>query len=310
MSITERIFTSRLSIVLLSFVFSFQVIYSQEIYKNPKDSLKSRIYYLKENEQTSPVKHQDIRISETQIRQILDNEYPFAVYNDTYIVTGIPLNKKIDHTTADVFFQFSIRHRLTRSVLPFNSFLYLTYSQKTLWNAYDNDSGPFRDLSFNPGIGLGRYIIKDYKLKGAAMISLEHESNGKDSIDSRSWNFINLSFKYFYNEQISLKAMLWLPYIDGTNNRDLLKYKGYGNISINYIDRQNLWWISMKITPRNKFINPNIHTSISYRLSKKSNQYLTLDFYNGYGESLLNYKHFSSKLRIGFTIKPDFFSAY
>jgi len=240
---------------------------------------------------------------------VLDSESPFAVYNDTYIVTGVPLNRTINSSTADLFFQFSIRHRLTKSVLPFNSFLYLTYTQKTFWNVYKNSS-PFRDLTFNPGVGIGRYIIKDFKLKGAAMISIEHQSNGKDSIDSRSWNFINLSFKYFYNEQLSIKAQLWIPYVDGANNKDLLKYIGYGNISFNYIDKKNLWWVNLRLTPRNKFINPNIHASVSYRLSKKFNQYVTLDFYNGYGEGLLDYKTFSSKLRIGFTIKPDFFSAY
>ncbi|MDR1706668.1 phospholipase A [Dysgonomonas sp.] len=57
-------------------------------------------------------------------------------------------------------------------------------------------------------------------------------------------------------------------------------------------------------------MNSNLHTSLSFRVSKNSNQYLTLDYYAGYGEGLLNYKKYTNQVRIGFTIKPDFFSAY
>lgn len=156
----------------------------------------------------------------------------------------------------------------------------------------------------------GRYVIRNNKLKGAVMLSLEHESNGKADLDSRSWNYINVSIKYFYNMRLSAKAQAYLPYVDGEHNKDMLRYKGYGNFSINYIDKKNLWWFSLEIVPRDKIINPNIHTSLSFRVSKNSNQYLTLDYYAGYGEGLLNYKEYTNQIRIGFTIKPDFFSAY
>lgn len=255
------------------------------------------------------LKHKPIEVSEDLVRSVLDKQAPFAVYKDNYMVTGIPLNKSVTRKTADAFFQFSIRHRVTRSVLPFNSFLYITYSQKSFWDIYD-ESSPFSDTNYNPGIGIGRYVIKDNKLKGAMMISLEHESNGKAGEDSRSWNYINLSAKYFYNMRLSAKAQIYLPYVDGVNNKDLLRYKGYGIFSVNYIDKENLWWFSLNIIPRDKIINPNLHTSLSFRVSKISNQYLTLDYYAGYGEGLLNYKKYTNQVRIGFTIKPDFFSAY
>jgi phospholipase A1 len=255
------------------------------------------------------LKHRPIEVSEDLVRSVLDRQTPFAVYKENYMVTGIPLNKSVTRKTADAFFQFSIRHRVTRSVLPFNSFLYITYSQKSFWDIYD-ESSPFRDTNYNPGIGFGRYVIKDNKLKGAMMISLEHESNGKAGEDSRSWNYINLSAKYFYNMRLSAKAQIYLPYVDGGNNKDLLRYKGYGIFSVNYIDKENLWWFSLNIIPRDKIINPNLHTSLSFRVSKNSNQYLTLDYYAGYGEGLLNYKKYTNQVRIGFTIKPDFFSAY
>lgn len=285
--------------ILIFFILIIQApfAYSQENTILHVDSLSLRNNYLDEMQSVGVLRHKPIEVTENLVRSVLDKQTAFAVY------------KPVTRKTADAFFQFSIRHRVTKSVLPFNSFLYITYSQKSFWDIYD-ESSPFHDTNYNPGIGIGRYVIRNNKLKGAVMLSLEHESNGKADLDSRSWNYINVSIKYFYNMRLSAKAQAYLPYVDGEHNKDMLRYKGYGNFSINYIDKKNLWWFSLEIVPRDKIINPNIHTSLSFRVSKNSNQYLTLDYYAGYGEGLLNYKEYTNQIRIGFTIKPDFFSAY
>lgn len=302
--------TRSLLAVLFSLVSTItQSISAQESTIFYVDSVDLKNSYLKEMQTVETLKHKPIEVSEELVRKVLDRQVPFAVYKDNYMVTGVPLNKLVDRKSADAFFQISIRHRVTRSVLPFNSFLYITYSQKSFWDIYDQSS-PFRDINYNPGLGVGRYIINNNKLKGAVMVSIEHESNGKADPDSRSWNFINLSGKYFYNMRTSLKAQVFLPYVDGGNNKNLLKYKGYGILSINAIDKKNLWWLGIDIMPRKKIVNPNLHASLSYKVSKNSNQYLTLDYYAGYAEGLLNYTRYTNQIRIGFTIKPDFFSAY
>ena len=185
-------------VILLAFIIHNPNVYSQENTILHVDSLPLRNNYLNEMQSINVLKHKPIEVSEDLVRIVLDKQASFAVYKDNYMVTGIPLNKPITRKTADAFFQFSILHRVTRSILPFNSFLYITYSQKSFWDIYD-ESSPFRDTNYNPGIGIGRYVIKNDKLKGAVMVSLVHESNGKAEEDSRSWNYINLSIKYFYN---------------------------------------------------------------------------------------------------------------
>ncbi|MGL4493969.1 MAG: phospholipase A, partial [Tannerellaceae bacterium] len=40
------------------------------------------------------------------------------------------------------------------------------------------------------------------------------------------------------------------------------------------------------------------------------NQYLYLQYYNGYGEYLLDYNKYQSMLRIGLIIRQQFFSIY
>lgn len=273
------------------------------------DSLPLQEKYLNEINSVSVLKHSPIEVSNKLVRAVLDKQPALGVYKDNMMVTGVPINKTPTKSNSDIFFQFSIRHRITKSWLPFQSFLYLTYTQKSFWNVYESSS-PFRDNNYNPGIGIGRYLILNNKLKGAFTLQLEHESNGRGGAESRSWNYVNFSGKYFYNMRTSIKAEALIPFVDGENNKDLLRYRGYGTISIDHIDKRNLWWFSLKLRPRDKFVNFNTEFSVAYKVSSKWNQYLMLHFYNGYGESLLDYKEFTSMVRIGFTIKPDFFNPY
>lgn len=253
--------------------------------------------------------HKQVEVTEELLLNAKNQEPSFSVYRDNYFITGIPLNKKTSSSTADAMFQFSIRQRLTNSILPYNTFLYLTFTQKSVWNIYE-ESSPFKDNNYNPGIGIGKYLILNNKLKGAAFVQLEHESNGRDSIWSRSWNYISLTGKYFLNPLISMQMRLWIPYVDGEENKDLLDYRGLGVFSIDYLSRDKKWWFTSDVNPRKGAFNSNILLSVAYQLSKRRNQYAFVQFYNGYGQDLLDYNKFSSQLRVGFCIKPDFYSAY
>ncbi|WP_321332258.1 phospholipase A [uncultured Bacteroides sp.] len=243
------------------------------------------------------------------MKKVLDSQPPFAIYKDMFIVTGIPLNKNINSNTANVMFQISFRHRLTKSYLPFNTFAYFTFTQKVFWNAYSN-SAPFRDLNYNPSFGLGRYLIVNNKLVGAAFVQLEHESNGKDKEDSRSWNFLSLSCRYFINHRFSASIKTWLPFSVAENNKDLSDYKGLATLSTNYLIKKNKWWISSELTPRKGLGNVNTTISMAYKVSKSDNQYLYARFYNGKGDSMLDYKRYTMNFSVGICIKPDFYSIY
>ncbi len=254
-------------------------------------------------------KPKHLEISEEDALKMADRLPSFAVYKDTYFVTGVPLNKKITSNTADASFQVSIRQRLTKSVLPFKTFAYLTYTQKSFWDVYAQSS-PFRDTNYNPGLGLGKYLFYDNKLVGAAFAQVKHESNGRDGEDSRSWNYISLSMKYLFNARFSLAGEFWIPWVDGENNGDLLDYRGIGFVSLNYISNKHKWWVAADINPRKGFMNVNTNITVAYRLSEKFNQYLFAKFYQGYGEGLLDYNKYTMNVRVGICIKPDFYNVF
>ena len=253
---------------------------------------------------------QEIKSNEDSIIMVKEKEPSFAVYRDNYFITGIPLNKSTNRNTADAKFQFSIRQRISNTVLPFNSFLYLTYTQKSFWNIY-SESSPFRDSNYNPGIGLGRHAFYKGKFMGTVFAQLEHESNGQgDSILSRSWNYLSWAGKFFFNPLSSVQLKFWIPLVDGGANQDLLDYRGLFDFSFNTLSPNNLWWYTLELNPRKGLGNININMSVAFRLSRKYNQYLYVQLFSGYSEGLLDYNKYSCMLRAGFCIKPNFFSSY
>lgn len=268
-------------------------------------------HHTKLNAQSDSIKyntfdiHRNIPISESEILDAIEKMPAFSVYKDTYFITGIPTNQKINSSTADAKFQISFRQLLTRSVLPFKTFLFLTYTQKSFWNIYE-ESSPFSDNNYNPGLGIGRYFLRNNHLIGNLFFQVAHESNGRSGEDSRSWNYAKLAGKYFYNSNISLAAEIWIPYVDGGENKNLIDYKGLGQITVNYLTTNNLLWVSCSINPRRNIGNANITLTLGYKLSTRANQYLYAQFDNGYAESLLKYNKFQSYFRVGICIKPDF----
>ena len=247
-------------------------------------------------------------IDENKILELFDNMPSFAMYKDNYFVTGVPVNRIIDKYSADAKFQISVRQRLTKTVLPYNTFLMLTYTQKSFWDVYSK-SLPFKDSNYNPGLALVKPLISNNRLIGVAGIAFEHESNGKDSLESRGWNYMVLSGMYFFNPYFSIQTKLWAGFLD-QGNPDLYKYRGYGLIVFNYRSYNDRIWMSAVINPREKIWNLNTQFEVSFKLAKKANQYLFVQWYQGYGESLLDYNKYSSMVRVGMCIKPPLRNLY
>ena len=193
------------------------------------------------------------------VRAELDKMPYFTLFRDNYFSGGIPLGTKPTGHNSDVKFQLSISQRLTKSKLPFDSYLFIQYTQKAFWDVF-RESLPMRDLNFNPGIGLGHLIIRHNKYIGKAYLMLEHESNGKDSIDSRSWNKITFSWALVLNDNWETQFKTWIPIIDGENNKDILKYNGIFQFAVNYRTCNKRLQIGALITQRKAWFgfNPSL----------------------------------------------------
>lgn len=57
-------------------------------------------------------------------------------------------------------------------------------------------------------------------------------------------------------------------------------------------------------------MNFNTTLELSFKFNNKENQYFFIQYYNGYGEGLLDYNRYHNMIRIGMVIKPQDFSSY
>ena len=235
---------------------------------------------------------------------------PFGIYKDNYIVTGTSFSGgRVTKDNSDAKFQISLRHRLIKSILPLHTYLFLTYTQKSFWEIY-KDSKPFYENNYNPTLGFGMPITRGDKVVGVGFLQFEHESNGRDSIWSRSWNRITLQAIYEIDPHFTVQAKFWIPFAL-SDNPHIVRYAGYGQVAGTYKTRNEQFRFSMLVVKRGGWnLNANFQMDAAFRLSKISNQYIYLQYYNGYAESMIDYDRFHSYLRIGFAIKPKHFSIF
>ena len=242
--------------------------------------------------------------------EIFDSQPFFGPYKDTYFTAGMPLNEKPTEYNSDVKFQISFRQRLTKSILPFHSHLFLSYTQKAMWNVFE-ESLPFHDLNFNPAIGLQKLIVYEGKLAGTATVMLEHESNGRDGEASRSWNKLSFGAAILLDPQFMLHAKTWIPIIDGQNNKDILKYSGIYQAGAQFLSTNRRWVADVMLVKRKGFnLNFNTTVNVGFRIRERDNQFIMLHFYDGYGENMLDYNKYHCRLRVGLLIRPSFFSEF
>ena len=250
------------------------------------------------------------KLDADSIRKDFDDRPYFGLYKDNYFIFGPTIGPKMTKENTNVKFQISIAQKLTRSTLPWGTYLYLFYSQKCFWNVLQN-SMPMTDLNFNPGIGITKPLFVKNKYIGKATLMLEHESNGRDGLESRSWNKVSLAANIIIDNNLMVHGKIWAPIIDGMNNKDILKYCGIYQFGWQFQSMNRKWSSSVTLVKRSGWnFNYNIIADIAYRFSTKSNQYLYAQYYCGYGEGLLAYKEHHSQLRIGIVIKPTLFSEY
>jgi phospholipase A1 len=244
------------------------------------------------------------------LRRDFDNQPYFGLYKDNYFIFGPSVGPKPTNENTNIKFQISIAQRLTKSVLPGNSYLYLFYTQKCFWNVLEN-SMPMTDLNFNPGIGLAKPLFVKNRFIGKLFFIIEHESNGRDGDESRSWNKISLGANVMVDPHLMVHGKAWIPIVDGGNNKDILSYSGIYQMGMQFFTNNKRFNGAVTLVKRRGWnLNYNTIVELSYRLWKRDNQFLFLQYYNGYGEGLLEYNVFHSQLRVGIVIKPRLFSDF
>ena len=252
-------------------------------------------------------------ISKSELNDSIKNFSYFTIHKDNYFITGVPLTEDINSNTADAKYQISFKQMITRDKLPWDTYLFITYTQKAFWNIY-KDSYPFRDINFNPSLVLGKTVFNEsQELEGIATIAFEHESNGRDSIYSRSWNRISGSYITNLTKRTVAEFKAWIPFGYKNGNPELLEYTGLAEVNLEHELKKNRLYLNMMFR---KGLNFKAKGTFRPRLyfapfnKNVSNQYIMVEWYWGQGESLLEYKESRSMIRVGYVIKSNEFNFF
>jgi len=240
-------------------------------------------------------------------------------------------------------FQFSFKYRVFGPGSPDESLprqlardLHFAYTQTSIWDL-ESFSKPFYDSSYKPTVFLLHTFTPDparswrLSLQGG----VQHESNGKGGgsspaipsgsllsdrtalrhpSDSRSLNSVYVAptlrwtspRDYFVEGRVRLSG-----YFDLEDNRDLARYRGYGELTLRGGHDRGF---QASLQARGKidghgslevnFTWPAIETPWLHPLLPPSlGGYAQIQYFNGYGESLLDYDvRRKDQLRFGFLL--------
>lgn len=257
---------------------------------------------------TSPG-YSQLPLSKDSVQHIVSHSPAFSIYRDNYFIAGTTVRGTPSQYNSDAKFQFSFKQRLANKPLLPNTFFYLTYTQKSFWDIYLSSS-PFKETNYNPGIQMVKFLFEKDQLQGLLAFSLEHESNGRDSTNSKSWNFVSASYTKIMARKLAVSVKLWLPFFL-SDNPDLTDYIGYGEAQLQWTIKEDKWFLDMTARKGDfRSTRGSLQANLSFRPSMARNQYLVLQWWQGYAESLIDYKQSNSMLRLGIILRPTFYRFY
>ena len=214
--------------------------------------------------------------------------------------------QEVDRTEAK--FQFSFKINILKSFYKDYLRLSFAYTNLSFWQLYNaEESKPFRETNHEPDLFL------EFKPDGVTSIKkstfyrlgIVHQSNGQDVDRSRSWNRvyaqINTELKY-----TSLSLTVWERLHekakdspndpDGDDNPNILKYMGHFELRASTKFRDS----TLSLLFRNNLREDNkgaVEVTYSFPIGTKFRGYF--QFFNGYGESLIDYNGSIQRVGLG-----------
>ncbi|GAB4361844.1 MAG: hypothetical protein Kow00128_01030 [Deltaproteobacteria bacterium] len=206
----------------------------------------------------------------------------------------------------EVQFQLSVKVKLGENLLGRNLDLWAAYTQLSFWQFYDFDgSAPFRETNFEPEILLD--LRTDYRILGLRgrilALSLDHQSNGRGEPLSRSWNRV-VGNAAFERGPVVLWLRAWYRIPEAARDDDnpgIERYLGYGEAQLSWFRMGTRLGLLWRNNLRSRGNRGAVRLTASFPLLRRVSGYLL--FFNGYGESLLDYNAHSNRFGAGFILR-------
>jgi phospholipase A1/A2 len=210
-------------------------------------------------------------------------------------------------------FQFSFKYRLltlgdgTETISP--ATVQFGFTQRSLWDV-SSESSPFYDTSYMPEIIFESLALRKDKTEGSFnflgyQLGYRHESNGRERAISRSLNNVYLRAAWAIGP-LDDWHLLIMPEIfeyvgDTSNNPRIKEYRGYGQLRLVFGTNDGPSLMATFWSGKD-FDHASYQLDVSIPIKTRLldfETYLTAQYFNGYGESLLYYETMTETVRAG-----------
>ncbi|HET8700399.1 MAG TPA: phospholipase A [Nitrococcus sp.] len=207
---------------------------------------------------------------------------------------------KAHFSHLEIKFQFSFKARLWPNLLLNGGDLWFGYTQLSFWQAY-KASSPFRETNYEPELIYSlRTHFNLFGLHGRVLtLSLDHQSNGRSGALSRSWNRI-IGGALFDNGDLSFQLRAWwrIPEPTGSDdNPDIEDYVGRGEFWGFYRHNEQTFGLMLRSNLDPEHVRGAMQFNWVVPLGGPLKGYL--QWFYGYGESLIDYNHVNDRLSLG-----------
>ncbi|PAV24786.1 phospholipase [Tamilnaduibacter salinus] len=242
----------------------------------------------------------------------------FVTHRPTYILpytyNGRPNNRPVTPSQPvtryneplereEAKYQISFKVPMLTGLFDDRTSLWFGYTQTSYWQVYNSEgSAPFRETNYEPEIFArytSRWDIGPGRFEGVS-VGINHESNGQPDPQSRSWNRIKGQIIYSLDRWLfAIEPWYRIPESDkDDDNPDISDYMGYANYWAIYKVSDDR---TLSIKLLNNLSTDDNRTSVQLNYSFPIGDTLKgyVQYYNGFGESLVDYNRRVHRIGVG-----------
>ena len=213
-------------------------------------------------------------------------------------------NPDFRNESAEAQFQVSLKVPVMLDLLGDRMDIYAAYTNRSFWQVYnDEESQPFRETNHEPEIWA--QFENDYSLFGfrnvVNSVGLIHQSNGRSGVLSRSWNRLFGNF-VFQRRNIAFGFKPWIIIDDANENDDIEDYLGHGEFRIGWADDGHVLALMLRNQLESGFDRGAVEMSWSFPLFDYPYLKGYVQYFYGYGESLVDYDRKVNRLGVGISL--------
>ena len=212
----------------------------------------------------------------------------------------------IEFDDTEAQFQISIKTPLWVGLFD-KIDIYGAYTNRSFWQVYNSElSSPFRETDHEPEIWAQFTPTWDvFGFKNLAnSIGFVHQSNGQGGVLSRSWNRVYANF-VFARGNFAIGFKPWIRLSEGVSNDDnpdITDYLGHYEVRAGYKWNEQVFSVMSRNNLESGFDRGAFEFGWSFPLWKYPYLKGYIQYFRGYGESLIDYNNRVNRIGIGFSL--------